>query len=501
MILTGAQMKALEERAFAEGVGAEALMDEAGAKIAQAVTQFSPMPGRCVVYFGKGHNGGDALVAARHLAQAGWQVELHAAFPEDTWSELTRRKHAQFTEGDDAGSMTDTYFTYARARTPPMVVLDGLLGIGAGGALREPIRSATGEINALRATSHARVFALDLPTGLDTDTGAADVDTVIADYTLTIGFAKRGLLADAATKFVGRLAVLPLTELTARASGEAAETVATAASLAPLLPRRGFDLHKGACGRVGIVAGSRGLTGAARLCAEGALRAGAGLITLFVTEDIYPVIAASAAPEIMVRPVESYLEILNAKLDVLAIGPGLGQSRAQEIRRLLDHAPQPMVIDADALNILAGSLHILDRCAGPRLLTPHPGEMARLDPAAQDRSRHAIVEAFTARYPHVLLLKGARTLIGQRGQPFSYNTTGSPGMATGGMGDVLTGVCAALAGQGLALYDAARLGAWLCGRAAELALIASQESEESLTPGALLAQLGAAFHDLRAGGW
>jgi NAD(P)H-hydrate epimerase len=143
----------------------------------------------------------------------------------------------------------------------------------------------------------------------------------------------------------------------------------------------------------------------------------------------------------------------------------------------------------------------MSRFAGPRLLTPHPGEMARLDPQAKDRGRRETVEAFTARWPHVLLLKGARTLIGQKDRALSYNTTGSPGMATGGMGDVLTGVCAALTGQGLTLYDAARTGAWLCGRAAEIAVTTGGDSEESLTPPALLRHLGRAFDDLRARCW
>jgi NAD(P)H-hydrate epimerase len=511
MILTGAQMKALEERAFADGVSAEALMEEAGKKIAQAVAEFCPGVGKCVVFFGKGHNGGDALVAARYLSARSWSIELRPAFPREVWSDLTKKKHAQLEES--AREFEET--RWLRQKPGALVILDGLLGIGAGGALREPIRSAAREINRSRVANHAHVFALDLPTGLDTDTGESDADAVVADYTLAIGFAKRGLVADAATKFVGRLAVLPLHELTTRASGEAGEVVATAESLAPLLPRRCFDLHKGDCGRVGIVAGSRGLTGAARLAAEACVRAGAGLITLFVTEDIYPILAASAAAEVMVRPVKSYLEVLDAKLDVLAVGPGLGQGRANEIRQLLDHAPQPTVIDADALNILAGHLHHLDRSPGPRLLTPHPGEMARLESGADlqsalvgrgqtsspPHSRRTTVEAFTSRWPHTLLLKGARTIIGQRGQPLSYNTTGSPGMATGGMGDILTGVCAALAAQKISLYDAARLGAWLCGRAAELALVSGRESEESLAPTALLTHLGPAFRELHARCW
>jgi NAD(P)H-hydrate epimerase len=184
----------------------------------------------------------------------------------------------------------------------------------------------------------------------------------------------------------------------------------------------------------------------------------------------------------MVKPVDSYLEALKFKADVIAIGPGLGQARANEVRQLLERVPQPMVIDADGLNILAGNVHILGHSAGPRLLTPHPGEMQRLDPHAVDRSRRETVEAFIER------------------RPLSYNTTGSPGMATGGMGDVLTGVTSALAGQGLELFDAARIGAWVCGRAAEVAL-RLRESEESLTPVGLIAHLGQAFDDLRAGCW
>ena len=173
----------------------------------------------------------------------------------------------------------------------------------------------------------------------------------------------------------------------------------------------------------------------------------------------------------------------------------------EEVLALIERAHQPMVVDADALNILAGRIATLDQCRGLRLLTPHPGEMARLEPASATHTRREAVEAFTARFPATLLLKGARTLVGERGFPLSYNPTGHPGMATGGMGDVLTGVCAALAAQGHKLYDAARLGAWLCGRAAELAVAGGAESEESLSATHVTARLGEAFENLRAGCW
>ncbi len=506
MILTVTEMRALEERAFTDGIQAASLMDEAGAKIAAAVVNFFPGPGHCVVHFGKGHNGGDALVAARHLADWGWSLELVPAFERSRWSALTERKFAALPTSAQTSAQTSAptcgpTSALRRARSP-LVVLDGLLGIGAGGPLREPIAGAARAINRLHADANAQVFAIDLPTGLDARTGAADPDAVRADFTLTIGFAKNGLLADCATRFVGRLAVLPLTDLSARlALDPARPAVATGDSLAGVLPRRGFDMHKGDFGRVAVIAGSPGLIGAALMSSEACVRAGAGLVTLFVTREIYPLVAGSAIPEVMVRPINSYLEILDTRCDVVALGPGLGQARHREILELLVHVPQPMVVDADALNTLAGAgsfLDLLNSAAGPRLLTPHPGEMARLDPASAAGSREDTVGRFITGCAHTLLLKGARTLVGERGKPLSFNSTGSPGMASGGMGDVLTGVCAALAGARLPLYDAARLGAWVCGRAAELAIYGGAESEESLTAGSVLDGLGAAFKELRA---
>ena len=492
MILTCAEMKALEERAFADGITAEDLMEEAGEKISRAVRQFSPGRGRCIVFFGKGHNGGDALVAARYLALAGWQIELRPAFAEGEWAELTARMHRKLSA---VLERLESSFGSAR----PLVVLDGLLGIGTGGSLRSPIRDAAREINRLRVEANPSVFALDLPTGLDGSTGAASPDTVVADFTLAIGCAKTGLLADGAANFVGRLAVLPLEELSKRFATAGSAHVATAGSLAGLLPRRRFDLHKGDCGRVGIVAGSPGFTGAAVMAADACVHAGAGLVTLYVPPEAHPLIAARVTSEVMVKSVLTCLEAPDAGHDVLAIGPGLGTERREEILALIERASQPLIVDADALNVLATHIESLDSCSGPRLLTPHPGEMARLFPESKALPRREIVRQFNARFPAALFLKGARSLVGQATLPLSYNTTGTPGMATGGMGDVLTGVLAALAAQGLALYDAARLGAWLCGRAAECAIAHGRESEESLSATHVIARLGEAFGDLRAG--
>lgn len=473
-------MRAAEERAFASGVTAEALMEEAGEGIARSLAKFFPQPGRCLVFAGKGHNAGDAFVAARRLAALGWSIETRLAFPENKLSKLTAKKLRELraTRSPAAGfSLT--------------IVLDGLLGLGAKPPLREPIRAACREINARRTA--ARIIAIDLPSGLDGDSGDTDPDCVIADCTITVGFAKAGLLADAALDFVGRLEVVPLAALQSEA-GPA--EVAIPQTLGPLLPRRKYSAYKNQFGRIGIVAGSRGFTGAALLCSLGALRAGAGLVELFVLEEIYETIAAAAAPEVMVKPVKSYAKLLDEPIDIWAVGPGLGKARAKEILALIRDAERPMVVDADGLNILADKIETLTKSRGPRLLTPHPGEMKRLFPAKK-KSRADWAAKFCRSYDVTLLLKGSRTIVAERGASLSYNSTGTPGMATGGMGDVLTGVCAGLLGAQLPPHDAARIGAWVCGRAAELALSDGDASEESLLPTDVLAHLGEAFRELR----
>jgi NAD(P)H-hydrate epimerase len=483
-------MRAAEEAACAAGIEVETLMDQAGAGVARAVLKFFLRPGRCVVFAGKGHNGGDALVAAEQLKRAGWQIDLRLPFPENACSELTRKKLQTVAAAVPAADLARDNYGSER----PLVILDGLLGVGTKALLREPIRAAALEINRLRRARNAFVVAVDLPTGLNADTGEVDPDAVVADLTVTIGFAKHGLIADGALDFVGRIEVTPLTGLEPRGAGN--EITASAVSLAPLLPRRKFSAYKNQFGRIGVVAGSKGFVGAAIMTASGALRSGAGLVELFVTEDIYEIAAAAAPPEVMVKPTRGYRDVTEEKIDVWAVGPGLGKASATRIRDLIGRVEQPMVVDADGLNILAQEMELLKRCRGPRLLTPHPGEMERMFPSGK-MSRAGIARNFCEQYPVALLLKGSRTIVAARDRPLSFNTTGNPGMATGGMGDVLTGVCAGLIGQGLSLYDAARAGAWACGRAAEITIFENGGSEQSLLPADVLDQLGAAFTDLQ----
>jgi ADP-dependent NAD(P)H-hydrate dehydratase / NAD(P)H-hydrate epimerase len=492
-ILSSAQMREAEEAAFARGVEVEALMDKAGAGVARAVCKFFAEPGACVVFAGKGHNGGDALVAAEQLQRAGWKIDIRLPFAEHDCNELTQKKLRALRDRENGRARPP-----GAPPSPATIILDGLLGLGATHLLREPIRATAREINQLRAEQNAFVFAVDLPTGLNADSGEVDPDDCVrADFTVTIGFAKHGLVADDVIDLVGRIEVVPLPELRPEITAPKA-IAATPQVLSSLLPRRKFSAYKNQFGRIGVVAGSKGFVGAALMTTQGALRAGAGLVEVFVPENIYSIVASAAPVEAMVKPVRKYRDVLEENIDFWALGPGLGQSHAAEILDLIRDANQPMVVDADGLNILAGKIDILTECRGPRLLTPHPGEMARLFEVGK-MSRAGVAKNFCEKFPVTLLLKGSRTLVCERDKPISYNTTGNPGMASGGMGDVLTGVCAGLLGQKLSTYDAARLGAWGCGRAAEMSIFSGAASEESLLASDALAHLGAAFNELRIG--
>jgi NAD(P)H-hydrate epimerase len=521
-ILTAAQMRAAEEAAFASGVQVEALMNKAGVGVAQAVSKFFQKPGRCIVFAGKGHNAGDALFAAQCLVTRGWKIEVRLAFKEADCSELMRKKLCDlrstptrvpdWTDGKehDAGVTILEFFARAAdqlsfaeqeivteaylSSAAPLIVLDGLLGVGGKPPLREPIRAACRSINRLRTAKSAYVFAVDLPTGLDTDSGKTDRDCVVADFTVAIGYAKPGLVADDALDYVGGLEVVPLEELRPPET-KAKKIIASPPAFSGLRSRRKYNSYKNQFGRIGVVAGSKGFIGAALMTSQGALRAGAGLVEVFVPEEIYEIVASASFMETMVKPVGSYRDLLKEKPDVWAVGPGLGKSRAAEILELIVKSKQPMVLDADGLNIVSEKISVLRHCKVERLLTPHPGEMKRLFPDEKE-SRAETATRFCRRFHVTLLLKGSRTIVAEHGRPLSYNTTGNPGMATGGMGDVLTGVCAGLVGQGLSLYDAARIGAWVCGRAAEIAIFNNGQSEQSLLPRDVLNHLGDAFKEL-----
>lgn len=483
--VTGAAMRSLEEAAFARGVSAETLMDLAGEGIAARLIGQFPRPGTAVGYVGKGNNGGDALVALRHLRQAGWQVALRAAYPEQEWGELPRRKLREL-------GITPQADRPRNIANGPLLLLDGLLGIGSKGALRGPVATMAQEMAELRRTQGALVAAMDLPSGLDSHTGSGEA--VTADLTLTVGAPKLGMTTQNGVLRCGRIILVPLEDLPL--PDDPFLKFFCPEAFPGLLEPRAHDFHKGDAGRVGILAGSPGMTGAAVICASAALHAGAGLITLHVEEDFPPHLLSAMPPEIMVRAVaDPVKDAFESKHDALVIGPGTGNASTHYHETLLARLAsdqRPMVLDADALNQIAksGKLGLLKP---NHVITPHPGEFARLAPDLAKEDRLSASRDFVGTHRCTLLLKGARTLIAKQDEAIRFNPTGHAGMASGGQGDTLAGVIGTLLAQGLSGIDAASLGAWLCGRAAERSLTGGPITTASDT----IRHLGGAMNDWR----
>jgi len=489
--VTADEMRRIEETAFKAGATPAGLMQTAGRRLGLALTRFFPMPGTAVAFLGKGHNAGDALIALAELCAAGWRISVRAAFPLVEWAALTR---AAFRELGDV-ELIDRVDPAELRR--PLLLLDGLVGIGARGPLRGPLAGLAGEMNSLRETSGAGLAAVDLPSGIDPDSGEIFPGAVCADVTFTIGVPKRGLLSSRASNAVGALGLIPLTELAVPEFGEFG--LISPQTFPFGFQSRPFESHKGLAGRVGVVAGSNAYRGAAILAATGALRGGAGLVTLHVRHELVERVSSGCPPELIVRGYDTIDELLDIPSDAWVVGPGLGaldESATADLLKLLERDSTPCVIDADALNAVARSGSV-DRLPTTHVITPHPGEFRRLAPDLEDAPRESAARRFADRTAPVLLLKGARTLVTAKGQPLWCNSTGTPGMACGGQGDVLSGVIGALLAAGSSPLEAAARGAWLCGRASEIALAKRQQSEESLLPRDTLAHLGSAFLDWR----
>ncbi|MFT3991985.1 MAG: NAD(P)H-hydrate dehydratase [Luteolibacter sp.] len=486
-----AEMRALEASALAAGWSEKKLMDLAGGSLGKALASHFPKPGTLVAYLGKGHNAGDALIAARLLQiHYGWNVFLREAHPSHQLAPLTAILRSSYP----ARSLRSA----AEIPSPPsrpLVLLDGLLGIGASGPLRPPLRELAREMQFLKSRANAFIAAVDLPSGVDPDRGEVFPDSVSADITFMIGAPKKGLLSSSAINATGRLALIDIEPL----------RHSTPTDLELICPqqqhfgksRRPFDFHKGQAGRVSLVAGSENYPGAAVIAATGALRGGAGLVTLFVPHSIRRMVSQKCPPEIIIRGYHDPREALELRHDALVVGCGIGAiSKENEAAwaDLIRHSSQPTVLDADALNFLAatGQASLI---ASHHVLTPHPGEFAKLADELKNHSRETSIRAFTRRCPATLLLKGSRTLVANAESPIFVNSTGTPAMATGGQGDLLAGLIGAFLASGKSPLEAASLGAWLCGRAAEIALKQSDTSEESLTPSDVARFLGAAFND------
>jgi len=489
--VTTAEMRELERAAMDAGWSERDLLESAGTSLGHAIGRCFGKPCTGIGYLGKGHNAGDVVVALSVLRGTyGWRTGLRMAFPPEQCAPLLTEKLEAFPFDYDLKSVP--------SRTP-LVLLDGLLGIGASGPLRGPVRMLAREMNLRRETTGARVIAVDGPTGVNADTGEADPDAVVADATFMIAHAKAGLILGVAVRHTGSLVEVPVPALAFDRAGRMELTSPRIYGVSR--SRRNPDTHKGQAGRVSLIVGSPDFPGAAVLAGTGALRAGAGLITLHVPEVAYQAVVAKAPPELIVRSYRSVRDLKHLQADAIGIGCGMGDlssSNATALLQLISETDVPAVLDADALNLLAKTDR-LDLHSENHILTPHPGEFARLAPELAGMTRETAARTFADRFPGVLLLKGARTIVTQRDAPLLLNPTGTPGMATGGQGDLLTGVIAALCASGLPPLGAAAQAAWLCGHASEMAIRHGGQSEESLTPSDTACHFGAAFEAWRAG--
>lgn len=500
-LVTAAEMRELDRQAIEEvGVPSLVLMENAGRTTYQILRrEFPDLTAPVAVLAGRGNNGGDGSVVARYLAQAGVPVAIFLAAARDQVKgdaqvnlEIAARLGIEIVEVREEKDLNPLAHRLARSG----LIVDALLGTGLNSEVRGLYRLVIDEINHLRPP----VLAVDIPSGLCADTGQPLGAAVEAQVTVTYGWPKIGQILPPGRDYVGRLWQVDISippELAQKAGVELAE----AGELRALLPSRPFTSHKGTYGHLVVLAGSEGKTGAAALTSEGALRAGAGLVTLGVAASLndilevklteamtLPLPEAQGARAVGQKALEPLLEFLKDKT-ALALGPGLGThpETREVVRHLARHLPLPLVMDADGVNALAGAPELLKDAAGPRIITPHPGEMARfLGITNQEVQGDRLLTAreAAARTEAVVVLKGAQTVVADPQGRVSVNSTGNPALASGGTGDVLTGLIGGFLAQKLSPWDAARLGVYLHALAADYWV--AQYGSRGLTAGDLL---------------
>ena len=460
------------------GISGLALMENAGAAVARhafrVASHASRRPSVCV-FAGRGNNGGDGFVAARHLGGFGASVRVFLLGEiSQIAGDARANLDAMMKSGINAVSLSqeNTWNAARESLEACDVVIDAVLGTGARGAPSSDAERAVLLMN----ESGVPIVAVDVPSGADALTGATPGACVRAHTTVTLALAKTGLLAYPAASYVGCLIVDGIGMPAALAESSEIKTRLTAPDeVRAALPVRRPDAHKGDFGRVCVVAGSPGMSGAASMAAMGALRAGAGLVHLIVPSDIgvevsarHAEIMVHSAPDLSARTV---LEMTEA-CDAVVVGPGLSTSGRTStiVDALIAECRAPMVLDADALNVLTGRAEALQQAQAPVIITPHPGELGRLFGASADeinRDRLGWARRAASETGASVALKGARTVIADRSGEAYVNPTGNPGMATAGMGDVLSGVVASMCAQGLDTTAAGYCAAYIHGLAGD----------------------------------
>ncbi len=497
-ILTPEEMREFDRYTIEElGVSQEILMENAGRSVYSAIKALYSYPledAAAVVIAGKGNNGGDGLVVARYLSQdveelfvylVGKKADLKGSPLRNL--EILERMGVEVIEIDEVDEEIEESILGAD------IIVDAIFGTGFRGKAEGIYAELIDVINA----SDAFVASVDIASGVNSKSGEVVDDAVIADVTVTMAFPKTGHFLYPGKLFTGELVVADIGIPRNLAEGRIKRATVEEDDVREILPVRLGHEHKGDVGRVLVIAGSRGFTGAASLTSLASMRMGAGLTYLAIPESLNPILEAKVT-EVITLPVaevdgsiseEAIDELLGGKYDGIAIGPGLSrkESAVGAVSRLLEKYRGPLVIDADGVWALKGRLDLLRNREIPAILTPHPGELGHLldlSPDEVDRNRMEIAVEFAVKHGVILVLKGAPTVIGTPGGFLWINTTGNPGLASGGTGDVLTGMIVSLLAQGVPPVESAIAGVYLHGLAGDLA--AADLSEYSLMAGDLL---------------
>ncbi len=511
-LLTAEQIRILDKAAIQDvGIPGLVLMEAAGKGVAEVCADLvAPAGTNIVVLCGRGNNGGDGFVAARRLTDMGASVRIFALTSEekihgDAAANMAVAKKLglpiAFVANDQELSALQGPLAAADC------IIDALLGTG----LNTEVRGLYAQAIAMANEATAAKVAVDIPSGVHADSGAVLGIAFEADATATFGMPKIGLISYPGAEYAGEVFLVDIgipIQVRDRVR-PTAYLLDEASAAAPVLPRA-MGGHKGTYGHTLIVAGSHGKTGAALLCGRSAARAGAGLVTIAVPGDVQPILEgavaelmtsayAANAAEIQPEKTARQLVALAEGKSCIAMGPGIPTSEAMA-RTLEIFLTSPalegrcLILDADALNLLVGSLEAVHSCPGKVLLTPHPGEMARLlsrTTAQVQQDRVSAARELSTRTGAIVALKGARTIIATPEGTIWVNPTGNPGMGTGGSGDVLTGILAGLVAQGIDVLSAAKTGVYAHGKAGDLA--ADDQGQVSLTAQDILDRIPSVF--------
>lgn len=485
-IATSIEMREFDQRAETEfGLPSIVLMENAGAEISRSIVNIlgSVQNRKICLLAGKGNNGGDGFVAARHLANQGAKVKVFIIKDGDLSKDSATNLDVILLMGLDVLEVsTDRdWDRLSIALTFADCLIDGLLGTGFHGTVSGKIAKAIDLINRFEKS----VVAIDIPSGVEANTGQVGTTAVQATHTVTLALPKPGLFLYPGASYANEVILADIGLPSQKVMSQSLkQSLIKPALVRQLIPKRPRNAHKGTCGRALILAGSEGMTGAAALCCEGALRGGAGLVTLGIAQSLNATMEVKLT-EVMTKPLpetaehclsreaESKILELLPSIQVLAMGPGLGRAAETEdlILSVVEKATCPLVLDADALNALAGKGEVLKKAQHRSVITPHYGEMARLTGLSIEEIQKNALQTcreYAVKWNTVLVLKGACTLVAFPDENVYINTTGNAGMATGGMGDVLTGLITALVAQGSSVEEAALCAVYLHGLAGDI---------------------------------